>query len=40
MVSISTVALIVPCARPSSFCVMTKISFHSRASRWLSTFGR
>ena len=39
-VSISTVALIVPRCRPSLSCVHRNASFHSRASRWLSIFGR
>ena len=40
MVSISTVARIVPCSIPSSASAKVKTSFHSRASRWLSIFGR
>ena len=40
IVSTSTVALIVPCGKPSSFCAITNTSFHRRASRWLSILGR
>ena len=40
MVSISTVARIVPCAMPSCSSAKVNTSFHSRASRWLSIFGR
>ena len=40
IVSISTVALMVPTGSPSSCCAITNTSFQSRASRWLSNFGR
>ena len=36
----NTVALIVPWGMPHSFCAMTKMSFHNRASRCDSIFGR
>ena len=39
-VSIRTVALIVPTLSPSAPCAWTITSFHRRASRWLSIFGR
>ena len=35
-----TVARIVPCGTPSSRCAITKTSFHNRASRCDSIFGR
>ena len=36
----STVARMVPRGMPSGSCAATNTSFHSRASRWLSIFGR
>jgi len=36
----STVARTVPCGMPSSASANVKTSFHSRASRWPSIFGR
>ena len=40
IVSISTVARMVPTGIPSASCAATKTSFHSFASRWLSILGR
>jgi hypothetical protein len=40
MVSISTVALIVPTGMPSAAWAWTNTSFQRRASRWLSSLGR
>jgi hypothetical protein len=40
MVSISTVALIVPLREAELVLGVTKTSFQRRASRWLSIFGR
>ena len=40
MVSISTVARIVPCGTPRAASAWVKTSFHSRASRWDSILGR
>jgi hypothetical protein len=39
-VSMSAVARIVPCGRPSALCAALKMSFQSRASRCDSIFGR
>ena len=40
IVSIRTVALMVPLGMPSSSWADSKTSFQSLASRWLSSFGR
>ena len=40
IVSMWTVARIVPCGMPSSSCAQTKIWFHSRASSEDSSLGR